>query len=111
MLKQSNAAVESGPRTVVPESIGDSTITSLSDLINRIPEADLQDHVEEQIRLLERAKVDLEQATELIRELLGGPGDRPDWVCGECGAEVGAVFAVCWQCEAARPADAVDRPA
>ena len=54
---------------------------------------------------------DLERATELIRELLDGPGDLPDWTCAECGTEVGAAFGACWQCGSGRPAATEDRSA
>ena len=48
---------------------------------------------------------DLPRARELIGELTGGhAGDRPDWTCPDCSAEVEAPFDRCWNCGAGRPA-------
>jgi hypothetical protein len=47
---------------------------------------------------------DLERAQQLIRELEGGQaGDRGDWICPHCAAEVAATFSRCWRCQAGRP--------
>ena len=47
---------------------------------------------------------DQERAQELIQGLLAHHAEeQPDWICGECGSEVGAAFSNCWKCDAGRP--------
>ena len=54
----------------LPESASDSTVTSLSDLIKAIPDHALKDHLEEQIEILERAKINLDEAATYYSGLL-----------------------------------------
>ncbi|MEM7407216.1 MAG: hypothetical protein AAF458_18090 [Pseudomonadota bacterium] len=57
-------------RKTLPDSASDSTVTSLSDLIRAIPDHALKDHVEEQVELLERAEINLEDAATYYSGLL-----------------------------------------
>ena len=46
---------------------------------------------------------DLERARQLVSDFLGqAERSGADWVCRECGAELGAEFEQCWQCQAIR---------
>jgi hypothetical protein len=55
---------------VVPPQVADSTVTSLSDLIAAIPSAALKNHVEEQVEILDKAKIDLDEAMAYYSSLL-----------------------------------------
>jgi len=44
------------------ETLADSTVTSLSDLVKAIPDGALDDHLDEQVGVLERAGLDLDEA-------------------------------------------------
>ncbi len=70
MSERIGAAPESAHRQVVPPSMGDSTITSLFKIVKEIPEEDLQDHIEEQVLLLEDANLNLERAATYYASLL-----------------------------------------
>ncbi|MBT6273812.1 MAG: hypothetical protein HOI95_06740 [Chromatiales bacterium] len=55
---------------VVPESVSDSTVTSLYRLMTDIPDDRLANHIEEQVVILEEANVNLEKAAAYYSGLL-----------------------------------------
>ena len=68
----------------LPETLADSTITSLSDLVKAIPDSALDDHLDEQVGVLERAGIDLDEAAAYYSSLLH---DRE--LFGKLGANYG----------------------
>jgi hypothetical protein len=54
----------------LPETLADSTVTSLSDLVRSIPDRALDDHLDEQVKVLERAGLDLDEAAAYYSSLL-----------------------------------------
>ena len=54
----------------LPETLADSTITSLSDLVGSIPDSALDDHLDEQVAVLEKAGIDLDEAAAYYSSLL-----------------------------------------
>ncbi len=75
---------ETGTLKSLPETLADSTVTSLSDLVKAIPDDALDDHLEEQVQVLEGAGIDLAGAAAYYSSLLH---DR------ELFAKVGANYA------------------
>ena len=55
------------------------------------------------------------EAIDLLRRLRDGVfalpplDDSPDWDCPNCGENNPGPFEICWQCQTARPGDAIDK--
>ncbi len=71
-MTETNSAPSTRHPGVVPLAVGDSTVTSLSQIVKRIPRDSLQDHLEDRIILLENSGADLDQAATYYSGLLHG---------------------------------------
>lgn len=56
--------------STLPDTLADSTVTSLSDLVKALPDSALQEHLDEQVGVLEKAGIDLDEAAAYYSSLL-----------------------------------------